>query len=141
MRIEIMIPQDCGELAELDKVCFSVPWSEQSFLEETENKLAVYLVAKEEKVVGYCGFWRVQDEVQITNIAVLPEFRGRGIAGKLINKMLEMSADMSRIILEVRESNVPAINLYKKFGFYEAGIRKKFYHSPVENGIVMVREI
>lgn len=142
MQIEKMTAKDCRELAELDKICFSVPWSEKSFLEETENKLAVYLVAKDKnKIIGYCGFWRVQDEVQITNIAVLPEYRRKGIAGELIDKMLELCADMQRIVLEVRESNVPAIDLYKKFGFYEAGIRKRFYHSPVEDGIVMIREI
>lgn len=131
---------DCRELAELDKRCFSVPWSEQSFLEETNNTLATYLLAKENsKILGYCGFWRVSGETQITNIAVLPEYRRRGIAKALADKMLEICKDDEQIVLEVRESNSAAISLYEKLGFSKAGIRKRFYHTPDEDGITMLR--
>ena len=140
MKIVKMTASDCRELAELDRRCFSVPWSEQSFFEETKNTLATYLLARDDgKTVGYCGFWRVSGEAQITNIAVLPEYRHQGAAKALIEEMLKICKDDERIILEVRQSNLPAISLYEKFGFEKAGIRKRFYHSPDEDGITMLR--
>ena len=135
-----MTALDCRELAELDKICFSTPWSEQSFFEETQNSLATYLLAKiDGKIVGYCGFWRVSGEAQVTNIAVLPDYRRRKIAQSLAEKMLEICAEDEQIVLEVRESNLAAISLYEKLGFTKAGIRKRFYHDPVEDGITMLR--
>ncbi|MBQ7751484.1 MAG: ribosomal protein S18-alanine N-acetyltransferase [Clostridia bacterium] len=142
MEITKMTEKDCQELAELDKKCFSVPWSEQSFLEETKNKLATYLLAKDNgKIVGYCGFWRVSGEVQVTNIAVLPEYRRRKIAKTLAEEMLKLCGEDEQIVLEVRKSNEIAISFYKKLGFSEAGIRKQFYRNPDEDGITMIRRI
>ena len=140
MEITKMTEKDCYILAELDKKCFAVPWSEQSFLEEAKNQLATYLLAREDgKIVGYCGFWRVSGEAQVTNIAVLPEYRRRKIAKTLAEKMLEICAEDEQIVLEVRESNEIAISFYEKLGFERAGRRKHFYHSPIEDGITMIR--
>lgn len=140
MEITELTEKDCRELAELDKKCFAAAWSEQSFLEEVKNKLATYILAKEDgKILGYCGFWRVSGEAQITNIAVLPEYQGRKIAKTLLEKMLEICAEDEQIVLEVRESNKIAISLYEKAGFKKAGIRKRFYHDPKEDGITMLR--
>ena len=140
MEITKMTEKDCHILSELDKKCFAVPWSEQSFLEEARNQLATYLLAREDgKIVGYCGFWRVSGEAQITNIAVLPEYRRRKIAKTLVEKMLEICAEDEQIVLEVRKSNEIAISFYEKLGFERAGIRKRFYHSPIEDGITMIR--
>ena len=140
MEITKMTEKDCREMAELDKQCFAVPWSEQSFFEETKNQLATYLLAKEDgKIVGYCGFWRVSGEAQVTNIAVLPDYRRRGIAGRLAEEMLKICKDDGQIVLEVRKSNMIAISFYEKLGFCRAGIRKRFYREPDEDGITMVR--
>ena len=140
MEIVKMTDADCIELAELDKKCFSVPWSKQSFLEETKNPLAIYLLAKDNgKILGYCGFWRVSGEVQVTNIAVLPEYRRKGIAKALAEEMLKICTDDEQIVLEVRKSNSAAISLYEQLGFIEAGVRKRFYHDPEEDGITMLR--
>lgn len=140
MKITEMTVSDCKQMAELDKVCFSVPWSEQSFVEETKNTLATYLLAKEnDKIIGYIGFWKVSGETQITNVAVLPEYRRHGIASLLIEKMLELCADTEQIILEVRKSNTGAVALYEKYNFENVGIRKRFYHDPDEDGITMIR--
>lgn len=139
MEITEMIKEDAPELAQLDSICFSVPWSEKSFSEEAENRLAKYFVAKENgKILGYGGIWLVAEEGQITNIAVLPEHRKKGIASKLLLKLIECAEGKS-IVLEVRESNLAAISLYEKQGFENAGVRKNFYHSPVENAIIMIR--
>lgn len=140
MEIVKMTPCDCRELSELDKICFSVPWSEQSFLEETKNELATYFLAKENgKITGYIGFWIVSGEAQVTNLAVLPEYRRKKTASALVEKMLDICKDTEQIILEVRKSNLAARTLYENYGFQNAGIRKRFYHSPDEDGITMIR--
>ena len=139
MQIVKMTREDAYELSELDKICFNVPWLEKSFQEEAENPVATYFLAKlDGKIGGYCGVWIVADEGQITNIAVLPEYRKRKIASMLLEEAMRLCNNAERVILEVRESNIPAISLYEKFGFKKAGIRKNFYHSPQENGVTMI---
>ena len=141
MNIAPMTIEDAKELAVLDKLCFSVPWSEKSFLEEAQNPLATYFVAKEnDKIIGYGGIWNVSGEGQITNIAVHPDMRKKGIASEILKNLISSSKAFEKIFLEVRESNTAAICLYEKHGFKKCGIRKNFYHSPVENGIIMIRE-
>lgn len=139
LEIVKMTKEDAVELALLDNICFSVPWSEKSFFDEAENPLAEYFIAKENgKIIGYGGIWNVEDEGQITNIAVLPEYRKKGIASALLERLIEC-ADGKSIVLEVRESNRAAIYLYEKYGFKNVGVRKNFYHSPIENAIIMIR--
>lgn len=136
-----MTIEDAKELAILDQLCFSVPWSEKSFEEEAKNPLATYFVAKEgDKIVGYGGIWNVSGEGQITNIAVHPGERKKGIASKILEHLISSAKPCEKIFLEVRESNNAAICLYEKYGFKKCGIRKNFYHSPQENGIIMIRE-
>lgn len=140
MNIIKMTKEHAKELSKLDKICFNVPWSEQSFLEEAENKLAKYFVAEVDgKIIGYCGVWCVMDEGQITNIAVLPEYRRCGVASKLLERLICECEGLFQIVLEVRESNQSAIALYEKYDFKQVGMRKKFYHSPTENAIIMIR--
>ena len=140
MKITKMTEKHAASLAELDKICFSVPWSENSFREETENPLAKYYVAEEDgKLIGYLGVWCVQDEGQITNIAVLPEYRRKGIASRLLEHMMNECEGLCRLVLEVRERNSGALALYEKYGFQKVGMRKNFYHSPTENAIIMIR--
>ena len=141
MKITPMTIDDAKDLAVLDQLCFAVPWSEKSFCEEANNPLATYFVAREnDKIIGYGGIWNVSGEGQITNIAVHPEMRKMGIASKILESLLEIAKDCEKIFLEVRESNNAAICLYEKYGFTKCGVRKNFYHSPQENGIVMMRE-
>ena len=135
-----MTKEDAFNISELDKLCFAVPWSQKLFEEELENAYATYFVAKENGIIiGYGGVWKISGEGQITNIAVHPDHRKKRIGSQLLECILFECADMYQIILEVRESNLPAIALYEKYGFIKAGIRKNFYHSPIENGITMVR--
>ncbi len=140
MKIVPMTTEDAKALAELDLLCFNVPWSEKSFQEEANNPLARYFVAKEEeKIIGYGGIWLVSGEGQITNIAVHPEMRKKGIASAILEELIRSAEGCEQIFLEVRESNVAAISLYEKYGFKNCGVRKNFYHSPTENGIIMIR--
>ncbi len=131
---------DAKELSRLDEKCFASPWSELSFLNEASNPLAQYVIAKtEEKIIGYAGFWQVVDEGQITNIAVLEEYRRRKIAQQMLERLIEKARKMqlSVLSLEVRESNLPAISLYEKFDFEKVGIRKDYYKNPTENAVLM----
>lgn len=135
---------DAEELAILDKECFSVPWSYSSFLNDAKNPLSYYIIARfNEKIVGYAGFWKVFEEAQITNVAVLKDYRHKKIGYKIIEKLIELAKknEINIMTLEVRESNIPAISLYKKFGFKEVGVRKDYYKNPLENAILMDLEI
>ncbi len=131
---------DAKGLAELDREVFSVPWSEKSFVDECNNKIAVYYAAKDNgKIVGYAGFWHVADEGDITNIAVLPEYRRRKIASRLIEAMIKEAKkrSLSLLTLEVRCSNTAAISLYENYGFKIIGKRKNYYTNPVEDAHIM----
>ena len=132
--------KDANELSRLDEECFSSPWSEHSFLNEAKNPLAQYVIAKsDEEIIGYAGYWQVIDEGQITNIAVLKDYRRKGIAHKMLERLIKKAKEMKITVLslEVRESNIPAINLYEKFGFKKIGTRKDYYKNPKENAILM----
>lgn len=129
------------ELAELDQLCFAQPWSKKSFQEEIEeNKLALYIVGEiDQKLVGYAGLWKVADEGHITNVAVHPDYRRRGIAKALLTVLLDFTEKegVNFYTLEVRFSNVGAIHLYKEFDFEAAGLRKKYYEDNGEDAIIM----
>ena len=130
-------------VAELEKICFSDPWSENSVASELKNKLALWLVAEEEgRVAGYIGSQTCGDESDVMNVAVHPDFRRRGIAETLVNALVEeLRAIGSRCLtLEVRASNVPAISLYEKLGFGEIGRRKNYYRNPREDALIMRKE-
>lgn len=131
---------DAKELALLDKECFSIPWSEESFLKESSNPLAEYIVARtDDKIVGYAGFWSVLGEGQITNIAVLKEYRRNKIAYKMLSSLIDRAKELKlgTLSLEVRESNIPAINLYLGMDFKKVGTRKNYYKNPTEDAVLM----
>jgi len=137
------VPGDAEDIAELEQICFSDPWSKDSVLYElTENPMATYIVAElEGRVIGYVGVWGIVDEGHITNVAVAPEYRQLHVGSALIATMLEAttSAGMLQHTLEVRAGNEPAKALYRKFGFEEAGLRKGYYENNGEDAIIMWR--
>lgn len=125
------------ELNEIEKECFSAPWSEESFKNAENTRF--YLYFEDQKVVGYVGIYSVLDEGYITNIAVLKDYRKKGIATKLLKELTEQENNLSFISLEVRASNIAAISLYEKFEFKQEGIRKAFYSNPKEDGLILTR--
>jgi len=131
---------DATELSKLDKECFSVPWSKKSFYNEVDNDMANYVIAKiDEKIIGYIGYWNVVGEGQITNVAVKCEYRRLGIGDALIKRAI-ISAEtkgLYSLSLEVRQSNMAAISLYKKHGFTTVGQRKNYYTNPREDAVLM----
>jgi len=133
--------KDVRSLADMDQICFALPWSEKSFFEEiTRNTVARYVVAEMAgQIVGYAGIWMIQDEGHITNIAVHPDFRRQGIAKAMIFTLIEISeaAGVKFYTLEVRASSESAISLYQGMGFKACGVRKGYYEDNNEDAIIM----
>ena len=130
-------------VAELEKLCFSAPWSAQSLELLTREGIGTGVVYIEDgKVVAYGGMLCVVDQGQITNIAVHPDHRRQGIGKAIVGALLKHAMDekFEEVTLEVRKSNAPAIALYEKFGFQQVGLRKGFYSHPREDAIIMTRE-
>lgn len=141
IQIRKMEQRDVLAVKEIEDLSFPSPWAKDAFYREIgKNKLAYYLVAENEgKIAGYLGSWLVLTEAHITNIAVHPDFRGKKTASKLLEEFIKYlnKLGITYATLEVRISNIAAINLYKKFGFYEAGIREKYYADNNEDALLM----
>ena len=137
-----MSPEDVEEVARLEKICFSDPWSKENFIDELQLKLAIPLVVKlGEEVVGYTCLWYLEDELEVANFAVSPVHRRKGIGEEIMKRILSEAKGRGckSIILSVRESNLAAIKLYTKFGFVEVGRRKKYYRQPTEDALTMCK--
>ena len=136
---------DVDAVHRIEELCFPSPWSRESFLKEMrDNHLARYFVYEEEgKIIGYAGVWLIEDEGHITNVAVEPGHRGKGIGKELIVMMIEMlkSKRILRLTLEVRESNHVAIGLYHSLGFEIYGRRKNYYQKENEDALVMWKSL
>lgn len=141
-----LVPMDRShlhEIAQIERDCFSDPWSEASLEEELYNPLASFIVAERHDgaVLGYAGLHAVLDEGYIDNIAVRADYRRQGIAEDLLNVFLRFGQEnLAFLSLEVRPSNEPAIQLYYKYGFVQVGRRKNYYENPREDAIIMTLE-
>ena len=144
VRIVPMNADHLDEVAELERICFSTPWSRNMLAEELDNLLSAFLVALDDndKVVGYAGVQIILDEGYITNVAVRPECRRQGIAAKLLQVFLDFAKanKLAFLTLEVRASNYDAIALYGSRGFRSVGRRKNYYEHPKEDAIIMTLE-
>ena len=132
-----------SQVAELEKICFSDPWSENSITYELTNPLSLWLVAVEgDKVAGYVGSQSVMGESDMMNVAVHPDFRRQGVAEKLVLELVAALASEGNhcLTLEVRASNVSAISLYEKLGFAQIGLRKNYYRNPKEDALILRKE-
>jgi len=137
-----MTLQDVPAVHAIELKTFHTPWSYQSFVDEmTTNKCARYIVAEADgNVVGYAGAWLILEEGHITNIAVDEAYRGQGIGLKVTQALLQYAANMGvqYMTLEVRRSNLVAQSLYKKLGFLELGVRKRYYEDNGEDAFLYV---
>lgn len=140
-KIISMTSEHISQIALLEEECFSTPWSENALLEEIENENSHFLVAFSDKVLGYIGVQEICCEAYITNVAVFNEYRKLGIGRNLLVTAVDnaKSRNCNFITLEVRESNKSAISLYESESFEVAGVRKNFYVSPTENGIIYTK--
>ena len=143
MEIVNMSEAHVQAVAELEKMCFSDPWSTNSISAELTNPLSTWLVAVEnDEVVGYVGAQSVLDGADMMNIAVHPDYRKQGIGYALIDKLIPQlqERDVISLSLEVRVSNEGAIGLYHKMGFEVVGKRPNYYRNPREDAYIMRKE-
>lgn len=132
--------EDVPAVCQLEEESFSMPWSADSFRQMIEKEDTAYFVAEEDgKILGGCGLLLIAGEGNITNVAVLPEARRRGVATGLLTYLLSEGdrAGLTAYTLEVRVSNEAAIGLYGKLGFVSEGIRPNFYEKPREDAMIM----
>ena len=146
IRIVPMTADHLDALEQLERTCFSRPWSRKMLAEELDNQCAAFLVAEDAatgEVIGYAGLLVAADEGYITNVAVFPPYRRRGAAGKLLDVFLRFARanHLAFLTLEVRPSNAAAIALYESAGYRQVGFRKRYYHDPEEGAVLMTREV
>ncbi len=145
LRIRPMRYADVPTVVQWERRIFPTPWSPENFLAELENpRISLALVMEYAgQFAGYALAWTVAGELHITNIAVVPEFRRRGIAERTMRYLMELGKKRGcrYAQLEVRVSNVAAIRLYRKLGFTPVGIRKNYYQREGEDALVMSRDL
>ncbi len=131
---------DIPRVMEIERVCFATPWHESAYITEISNRSAYYVVACwDEKIVGYAGMWVIMDEAHITTIGVEPQSRRHKVGEQLLIALLDeaMLRGAKRATLEVRQSNEAAQNLYRKYDFAPAALRRGYYSDNHENALVM----
>ncbi len=144
IRLEEMKSAHIAQIAQMEKLCFSDPWSENSVASELDNPLSLWLVALDgETVAGYVGSQSVLDGADMMNVAVHPDYRRKGIARELVTGLMNALVEkgVKSLALEVRVSNAPAIALYEQMGFQQVGLRPNYYRNPKENALIMRKEL
>ena len=144
MTIAPMEERHLDDLARLERLCFSRPWSRQALKEELTNPAACFLVGEEAgEVLGYAGMHCAAGECYVDNVAVFPEARRQGVGRKLMEALLQAAAARGGefLSLEVRPSNLEALALYRGLGFREVGRRRRFYDDPVEDGLLLTKDL
>ena len=142
--IREMTPADVPTVFDMDRICFSEVWSEQTFLDLFQYTSNHYYVAEQgHALCGFAGISVAGDTADVMKIGVLPEYRRMGAAQQLLQRLLTKAKEIGceQVMLEVRESNEAARQLYRKNEFEELAVRKQYYTQPVENGIVMNRKL
>jgi len=144
MTIVPMEERHLDDLARLERLCFSRPWSRQALKEELTNPAACVLVGEEAgEMLGYAGMHCAAGECYVDNVAVFPEARRQGVGRKLMEALLQAAAARGGefLSLEVRPSNLEALALYRGLGFREVGRRRRFYDDPVEDGLLLTKDL
>lgn len=143
-KIEITLMQEehIKEVSAIEMQLFSRPWTEENFRESIKMENTIFVVAKmsnTDEVVGYCGLYQSFEDGDITNVAVKKSSQRQGVAKKMLVSLLRLAKErgIDNVMLEVRQSNVPAISLYEKIGFVNIGVRKGFYIEPKEDANLM----
>jgi ribosomal-protein-alanine N-acetyltransferase len=141
----VSTPAQIDEVLAIETISFTNPWTREMYLAELDNTgVSFCFLARlaDGQGIGFCSVWRVLDELHINNLAVLPEFRRRGVATALLDHVFSQGRKLGaeRATLEVRRSNEAARLLYEAFGFTVAGVRRDYYSRPVEDALVLSRE-
>lgn len=132
--------EDLDQVMTLERQIFSRPWSEGSMASALQQQETIYLVDEiEGKIRGYLGIWCMAEDGDLCNMAVAEQARRGGVATDLLEKGMAYcrKQGVHRVVLEVRESNLPAKTLYQKMGFISIGVRKQYYSDPQEDAVIM----
>lgn len=138
-----MSAQDLPFVLAIERLSFTHPWPESSFIGEMENVHISYpyviMHRLQNKVIGYIIFWHLGEEAQISNFSIHPDYQRRGVGHAVLSKVLTMLSKLKikHIVLEVRPSNLAARSLYNRFGFKTMGVKKNYYVDPVEDALIM----
>lgn len=135
-----MTVNDVDAVSEIEIKSFVMPWKRDTFFEVARRKNTVYIVGElDEKIVAYAGAWLAFNEAEVMSVAVLPEYRGRGIGTKLFGELLKncKQRGANAVTLEVRPSNTAAIKIYESFGLKSVGRRKGYYVDNSEDALIM----
>ena len=141
----LTVRADIDAVIAIEEASFTSPWTREMYLAELDNTgISFFYLARTPlgEIIGFCSFWRVLDELHLNNLAVAPEHRRSGVASALLQKVLGDGARFGaqRATLEVRSSNTSAQQLYERFGFTVAGVRRGYYSSPPEDALVLWKE-
>jgi ribosomal-protein-alanine N-acetyltransferase len=136
---------EIDDVVAIEEASFTNPWTRDMYVAELDKPDVSYCYLArlaDGQVIGFCSFWLVVDEIHINNLAVLPDYRRRGVAMALLGHVLRQGVQLGaiRATLEVRRSNDPARLLYERLGFAVVGVRRAYYSKPVEDAIVLSRE-
>ena len=139
----LMREEHVAQVALLERLCFSAPWSENAIRSELTNPLSLWVVAVDGKTVaGYVGSQSVMGEADMMNLAVLPQYRRMGVGRQLVDSLIEYlrNNQVSCLTLEVRASNDAAQSLYENKGFHQVGRRPNYYANPKEDALILRKE-
>lgn len=143
--IRLMEIADLDDVVKMESDLFTLPWGKEDFYRElTQNEFAHYYVIEEnDQIVGYCGFWTLYEQSQITTIGVSKDYQGKGYSKGLLEKIIEISIECGceTCSLEVRISNHVAQELYKKYEFITVNTRKSYYADNNEDAYLMIKAI
>lgn len=139
MKLRRMERRDISAVTDIEKTCFTDPWSENMVADLMDSSWDEVWVLEKERVIGYINFRFVAGEGELMRIAVLPSERGHGYSRMMMDVMIKAASenDISDITLEVRSGNAPAIALYRAYGFTCEAVRKGYYHAPTEDADIM----
>lgn len=137
--------EDLDGVLAVEEESFTNPWTKEMYAWELQNRAVCHIFVvrtSEQRVIGFCAFWLVVDEIHINNVAILPALRGQGIGTQLFERVFAEARRLGarRATLEVRASNEAARRLYERLGFYVAGTRPHYYTKPVEDALILWRD-
>lgn len=133
---------DIAPVLELERACFSMPWSEAQFRGAFQQKNFAVFALRDSGLVAYVSFYHAARELEILNIAVTPARRRQGLGRRLLDMALQVAQkmDIHRAVLEVRVGNIPARSLYEGLGFVQVGLRSAYYGDTDEDALIYARE-
>ncbi|MEO7135455.1 MAG: ribosomal protein S18-alanine N-acetyltransferase [Vicinamibacterales bacterium] len=134
--------EDLDGVLAIEEASFNNPTTRDWYEHELQRPDVCFIYVlriPEHPVAAFCAFWLVADQAHVNNLAVVPELRGRGLGTQLLEAVISKAADLGATVvtLEVRESNKPALQLYRSAGFTQQGVRKNYYTKPVEDALIL----